>query len=145
MDTLKQRLDGLRKAKNTTIVKREREEVHIQPPQLGHHRQVQLPHTPSTSLYRVHQNSSQASLHSEGNTSFSSTMEKELLEQLEESRRERDKLTTELLASRCAWEEKERSLRGEIEEAKEMHAGTLFSLREELKQAQQAQAQLEVW
>ena len=35
METLKQRLDSLRKAKSTTIIKREREEVLIQPPNLG--------------------------------------------------------------------------------------------------------------
>ena len=37
VETLKQRLEGLRKAKNTTIIKREREEVYIQPPNLGRH------------------------------------------------------------------------------------------------------------
>ena len=37
MDTLKQRLDSLRKAKNTTIIKREREEIRIQSPNLGRH------------------------------------------------------------------------------------------------------------
>lgn len=35
MSTLKGRLDGLRKAKNTTIIRREREEVHTSSPHLN--------------------------------------------------------------------------------------------------------------
>lgn len=37
MDMLKQRLESLRRAKSTTIVKREREEIRIQSPHLGRH------------------------------------------------------------------------------------------------------------
>ena len=49
VDTLKYRLDGLRKAKNTTIVRREREEVRISSPKLGRHRSsTPTPHPPPT-------------------------------------------------------------------------------------------------
>ena len=35
VDALKQRLESLRKAKSTTIIKREREEIHVHTPNLG--------------------------------------------------------------------------------------------------------------
>ena len=57
MDTLKQRLDSLRKAKNTTIIKREREEIHIQSPNLG--RQHSLPTRGSAELRRSVTNDSE--------------------------------------------------------------------------------------
>ena len=137
VDTLKQRLDGLRKAKNTTIVKREREEVHILPPQLGHRR-------PSQQLPRLQQNSSQVSLHSESNggSSSPSVMERELSDQLDESRRERDKLSADLLACQCEWEEKEKLLKRELEVTERRHSSVLLGLREELDKAHQVQLEV---
>jgi len=44
VDTLRYRLDSLRKAKNTTIVRREREEIRIATPSFGNH--IQKPHPP---------------------------------------------------------------------------------------------------
>lgn len=49
VDTLKYRLDGLRKAKNTTIVRREREEIKVSSPKFGRHRScTSTPHLPPT-------------------------------------------------------------------------------------------------
>ena len=52
VDTLKSRLDGLRKAKNTTIIRREREEIRVSSPKLGRHRSsatsTPTPHPPPT-------------------------------------------------------------------------------------------------
>ena len=134
-DTLKQRLDGLRKAKNTTIVKREREEVRIHSPHLG---QLRAPQQP---LPKLHRNNSHSSIHSEGNGASSlpnkSVMEKELLEQLEESRRERDRLSGELLSCRCEWEKKERTLSVELQAMEKRNQEEVASLKEELKRAKQ--------
>lgn len=55
--TLKSRLDGLRKAKNTTIIRREREEIRISSPNLGKHRPSPATPTatPTSSHYQLEQ------------------------------------------------------------------------------------------
>ena len=135
MDTLKQRLDSLRKAKNTTIVKREREEINVHSPRLGQRRPPQLP------LPKLHQSNSQSSIHSGPNGTSSppgmSVMERELLDQLEESRRERDRLSGELLSCRCQCEEKERTMKEEMQEMEKRHREEVAGLKGELKQAKE--------
>ena len=104
------------------------------PPQLGQRRP----------LPRLQQNNSQASLHSESNGGSSSPgmMERELSDQLDKSRRERDKLNADLLACQCEWEEKEKLLRRELEGTERRHSSVLLGLKEELDKAQQVQLEV---
>ncbi|XP_011404772.1 PREDICTED: golgin subfamily A member 6C-like [Amphimedon queenslandica] len=124
VETLKQRLESLRKAKSTTIIKREREEVLIQPPNLG--RRFSALDTSSNSLTASKQSLASNS-HSE--MEGKSLMLQEELQQKEAKLKESRDEINRLSSHKVKYEEK-------IDQLQIEHQGIVKELKNKLQECQ---------